>query len=389
MNIDQPPVNTRQPDARPLSPALNAAWLIAVLATGLAARFWISTWGYDYDFDSYRIVTGLMAQGQNVYAGTDRYNYGPVWFNVLHVLDWLAGHDAVVFRRLLIGVLSAADIGIFYLLWRKFGRLPATIFFLNPVSIIITGYQNQFDNVAILLGLWAVLLFGDDFEKPLDRRKFSGLALLGLSLVTKHVLFVFPFWLAVKQRGLLQKFLIMAVPTAIFLAGFVPYWSAGHAGIIANVFEYQSSSAVRGYFYNQLVPEFFRFLASSKVYWLLFLTLFAFLCRRRPGLPSLLVYTGVLVATSPAISNQYLAIPAALACVELGPFFIAYLALASLHLSVDFCGPHLFKSIPGGFADIATACLFFALVWMMWRPAIIKVLQSCRQEIYHQLGRGG
>ena len=380
-------MNTPQTHNRPWSPALTAAWLIAVLAAGLAARLWISTRGHNFDFDSWRITAELMAQGKDVYTGTWRYNYGPVWFDILYSLYTLAGHDLVIFHQLLVDLLSAADIGIFFVLWRKFGRLPATVFFLNPVSVMITGYHLQFDNLAILIGMWAVVEFGDDFEKPLDRRKYSGLVLLGLSLMTKHVLFVFPFWLAVKQRGLSQKFLIMAIPTAIFLVGFVPYWSVGHAGIIANVFEFQSASGIHSFFYNELVPEFFRWLGGAKFYWFLFLATIAFVCRRRPGLPTLLIYTGVMVATSPAILNEYLAIPAALACVELGPFFIAYLALVTAHIAVDINGPHLFKSIPGGFDDIATICLFFALIWMLWRPAIIRVMENCRREIYLQLGR--
>jgi hypothetical protein len=385
----KPTMNTQPSVARPTSPVLTTAWLIAVLGAGLVARFWFGARGHNYDLESWRIAADLVAEGKSVYANTDRYNYAPGWFIILHALDSLAGRNLFVFHQLLIAFLSAADIGIFYVLWRKFGRLPATVFFLNPVSIMITGYHNQFDNVAVLLGLWAVLCYGDDFEKPLNRRKYSALLLLGLSLIVKHLLFVFPFWLAVKQRGLLQKFLIMAVPTAMFFGSFLPFWSAGHDGIIAYVFKYQSSSALHSYFYNLLVPEFFRYMAGSKVYWLLCLAGFAFLCRSRPGLPSLLVYTGVLVAASPAISNQYLAIPAALASVELGPFFIAYFVLATAHLAVDVNGPHLFKNTTGAFDDLATVCLSFALIWMMWRPAIIRGVQNCRREINHQLGGGG
>ena len=382
-------MNATPTDVRSPSSARTAAWLIAVLAAGLLARFWVGTRGHNFDFDSWRIAAELMAQGKDVYAGTWRYNYGPVWFNVLYGLYTLAGHDLAIFHQLLIALLSAADIGIFYVLWRKFGRLPATVFFLNPVSIMISGYHIQFDNLAILIGLWAVLVFGDDFEKPLDRRKYSGLLLLGLSLMTKHLLFVFPFWLAVKQRGMFQKFLIMAIPTAVFLASFLPYWSAGHVGIVECVFKYDSSAGSNhGYFYNLLVPQFFQFMAASKFYWLLCLTVFAFLCRTRPGLPSLLVYTGVLVAASPAIANQYLAIPAALACVELGPFFIAYLVLAAVHLAENASGPRFLSNFTGEADDLATLCLSFALVWMLWRPAIIRVMENCRREIYHQLGGG-
>jgi hypothetical protein len=204
-------------------------WLPVVLAVGLTARFWAGTCGHNYDLGSYWVVVDLVEHGQNVYAGTNRYNYGPVWFHLLHLFDWLAGGNSAGFRFLIIGFLSAADALIAWILWRKFGRLVAAWFFLNPVSIMITGYGNQFDNVAILLGLWAVLLLGDDFEGPIDRRKFAGLVVLGLSLMTKHVFFAFPFWLAVRQRGLWQKGVVLLVPVAVFLAGFAPYWAGGRA----------------------------------------------------------------------------------------------------------------------------------------------------------------
>ncbi len=184
-------------------------WVLAVLAAGLAARFWVGRFGVNFDFDSYRIVIDLIRHGQNVYAGTTRYNYGPVWFNVLNLLDWLARHEIHRFRLVLTAFLSLVDAGIFWVLWQHCGKWPATFFFLNPISIIVTGMHNQFDNFAVLLGLLAVIRFGDDSENPVDARKFSALLLLGISLMTKHVLFLFPLWLAVRQRGLIQKTIVL------------------------------------------------------------------------------------------------------------------------------------------------------------------------------------
>jgi hypothetical protein len=358
-------------------------WLAIVLGSGLAARFWCGTLGRNYDFESYRIVTTIVEQGGNVYANTHRYNYGPVWFNVLHALDLLAAHNAFIFRWLLITLLSAADIGIFYVLWRKFGRLAATLFFLNPVSILITGYHNQFDNVAILLGLWAMLLFGDDFEKPLNRRKYSGLAVLGLSLMTKHIFFAFPFWLAVKQRGLFQKCLVLTLPVTIFIAGFLPCWSDGHAGIIQNVFEYQSAAGRNLYFYNLFLPGVVKLFAGPTLCWLLALVFFGFVCRTRKSLESLLIYTGVLVMASPTIANQYLAIPAAFVSVEVNPFSFYYTVFATLHIAAFNDGPQLIKT-PASYDDIAVTFLFLAVVWMFWRQPIMHALKICRREISHQ-----
>ena len=361
-------------------------WLAMVLGLGLAARFGISLWGHNFDFDSYRIVADLMAEGKNVYANTARYNYGPVWFNVIHWLDVAAQHDGVVFRWLLITLLSVADVGIFWLLWRQCGRLAATLFFLNPVSILITGYHNQFDNVAIFIGLCAVLKFGDDFEKPLDRRKILALGILGLSLMTKHVFFVFPFWLAVKQRGWLPKILIIAIPSTLFLAGFAPYWPAGAAGIIHNVFHYQSEQSA--YAYNFILPAGTRYFFDPQTAWYVILILFAFFCRTRGSFASLLIYTGVLVAASPSTTNQYLAIPIALASVFPSPMFIAYTAIATFHIIISQHGLQLFSRLQslGWFDGLAIYALCAAIGWLLWRRQLLRGLHTAWGEIRRQFG---
>src|ERR1017187_4933621 len=165
--------------------ALDWRGVALVLLIGLAARMAAAACGHNYDMESYFIVTKILAAGDNVYAETQRYNYGPVWFLVLHGLDLIARHHETVLRWLVAIFLSLADVGIFTLLYRQAGRLAATLFFLNPISILITGFHSQFDNFALCLGLLGVLQIANDPDRPLGRRDFGGLLLLGLSLATK------------------------------------------------------------------------------------------------------------------------------------------------------------------------------------------------------------
>ncbi|MGH8022334.1 MAG: hypothetical protein ACRED1_02045, partial [Limisphaerales bacterium] len=62
---------------------------MAVLAAGIAARMFVASLGHDYDFESWQLIAGLMDHGQNVYAQTQRYNFAPAWFLILHGLDLL------------------------------------------------------------------------------------------------------------------------------------------------------------------------------------------------------------------------------------------------------------------------------------------------------------
>ena len=364
-------------------------FLLLVVIAGFAARLLIATRGHNYDLESYQVVSGIVDQGGNVYASTDRYNYGPVWFNILHGLHLLSGHNETVFRYLISGFLSLVDVGIFLVLWRQYGKAAAAYFFLNPISIIISGYHSQFDNLAILLGLWSVLLMKDEFDQPIGRRKLWGLLVLGLSLTTKHVLFAFPFWLAVKQRGLLQKLGVILIPVSIFVLSFVPYWPAGGQGIVQNVFHYKSAHHDYYYFYRLFVPPFVQMLLDSQTLWFFLLALFAFFCKQKNALESLLFYTAVLVATSPATTNQYLAIPVPFVATHVNPFTVMYTATGLLHLLLDYDGLHLTGSIFGKLtasSEVPIFMLCFGLVWATWRESLIVILRRCISEARRQFG---
>ena len=361
-------------------------WLL--LLTGLAARLLVATCGHDFDMDSWRIVARLVEQGNNVYASTERYNFAPGWFHILHVLDVLAGHNPEVFRYTVAGFLGLADVGIFCFLWRRFGRLAAGWFLLNPASIIVSGYQCNFDNVAILLGLLAVELMGDEFDRPVNRRKLLGLSVLGLSLVVKHVFFAFPFWLAVKQKGMLQKLVVILVPVSLFALSFVPYWHQGSEGIIQNVFRYRSHTDE--FFYRMFLPQAIQFMFGSQAVWFFLLILFAFICRQKNTIEFMLFYTCVLVAASPANINEYLAIPGAFVATHLNSFTILYTAFASLHLLVDPNGLRLTCLSRTIFIDVAIYVLCLSLIWTTWRPRLVLWLKQslawCSEEVRNQLG---
>jgi hypothetical protein len=366
----------------------NRQVLLLVVALGLAARLAMATLGHNFDITSWFIVADIRHHGGNVYAETDRYNYGPVWFLVLQALDVLSGHHHAVLRYLLTLFLSLVDLGIFWLLCRLAGGWAAALFFLNPVSILITGYHCQFDNLAILLALCSVRLFGDDFASPLGRRKILGLIVLGVSLMAKHLFFAFPLWLALKQKGFGQKIVVFFLPVVCFLAGFAPYWHHGSQGILSDVFWY--TPTMTGFFYKSFVPPCVQHVWTGESLWYLLLILFAFICRTRNGFESALIYSGVLVAFSASTANQYLVIPMALASVFPNPLFIAFTVLATIHICADATvGPHLLGAVPLPCNQLAVGTLCGALAWHLWRGQWFKLLQNIGREVAVQFGRGG
>jgi len=375
--------------------AQNRRVMILVALLGVVARLAVATMGHNYDVDSYLIVADIVKKGGSVYAETSRYNYGPVWFHLLHLLRaataWIPDVDSVLaFRYALALLLTLADLAIFSIVRSRYNGISATIFFLNPVSVIITGYHSQFDNLALLLGMIAVLLLGDDLEAAPPRRRIAALALLGLSLATKHILFIFPLWLAVKYRERSWKLLCLALPVLLFLASFVPYWSRGEQGIMTNVFMY--SSWTHSIFYELFVPQLFKFILSAKAVWIGILLAAALFFRKQPPFESLLIYSILLVAFSPATTNQYLAIVIPAISVFPNLLFGLYTAVASWHIMGDSSGLGIkglrfsFEGESLTYYSIMILLLCAGLAWSLWREAILAGRKAFYQVIFEQLG---
>lgn len=365
-------------------------WIAGLLVLGIVLRFAMMKRGFNFDMESWRLAADITAHDGNVYAETYRYNYGPIWFEVLHILDRIAQSfpdPYHAFRFLIVGTLTLADVGIWYLLRKRFGLVAGFLFFLNPISIIITGYHNQFDTVAIFAALAAMVVYGD-VSGGLTKRKLWGLALLGLSLTVKHIFFLFPLWLAVKQRGWREKLVVLALPIGIFLASFVPFAAEGHAGIAKNVFGYSSFS--NSPFWFTMLPQFVQSVVSIKLLFFGALVVFAFIMRKRPVVESLLMYTIILVVFSAAIANQYLAIVCAGIAVFPNFFYALYTLFATLMLSISDAGLHSDKvqqALPAPIGnslaaeatyrayDIPLFMLAVGLLWHFQRQRIVLAVR--------------
>lgn len=328
-----------EPPDRLLAPRrLTLGWVVLVAVIGVVARLATATQGHNYDIDSYWIVANHVDAGENVYASTHRYNYGPAWFLILGVVKDVADQfpdPFVAFRYLVPTLLSAVDLGIAFMLERRFGPLTAILFVLNPVVILITGYHSQFDNLAVAVGLAAMLMLerGDGPEARSARWWVAGVAMLGLSLVVKHLLLVLCLWLAMRQRSLVRTAMVAIVPPAILVASFLPFVAEGGSGIVANVIEYRS--AENAPFHTWIVPRLLQRHVSEVMLFGGVLLALGFLWRRRPPVEQLLLYTVAVVLLSPGLYNQYLAIPAAAIAVYPNGGYLAYAAAATAYLVAD------------------------------------------------------
>ncbi len=297
----------------------NSFIIIGCLIIGVFLRFWVSRFGYNYDFESYKIVGDLMNQGSNVYANTARYNYGPVFFYIQGLLyrisNLFGGMQESVFRKLIITVLTMVDIGIFIYLLKKYHLKFALFFFLNPISIIITGFHNQFDNIAILIMLIAIEFYNE--EKSWNWRDAVFILIFSFSLITKHIFYIFPVWILMRPNlGWKKKMVYFIAPIALFLISFLPYiGNGGLDGIINNVFGYRSSNnfpLIQNFAAQASQISIHNGLTFSSLYFpvsILLICAVGYISRKMAIQEQLMLLTVALVAFSSAIANQYLAIP--------------------------------------------------------------------------------
>lgn len=216
---------------------LRRALLVAIaVVLGLALRLILAVrFGGDFDAYSYEIVIGILRRGGNVYAETARYNYSPLWSYVLLSLSGLADLLHLPYHTVIRSFLTVVDACTALLVWRLASRRAALVYWLNPVSIMIVGYQGQFETLAFVPLLLAVYL---RLQNRLSRYRLFVFATL--ALVIKQSLAPYVWLLFALLLPLPLAIASTAAAAVIWLASFIPFWSLGSLGIVANVFNYRS-----------------------------------------------------------------------------------------------------------------------------------------------------
>jgi hypothetical protein len=321
-------------------PKWSYGYVAICVAFGVLARFMLMARGHNYDFDSYQIVVKAKHDGLTPWQ-TGRYNYGPLWSYFLRLFDWLNGKIGIGFRFQIVGLLTLADLVIAYFIYRHKGRIYGVLFFINPISIIITGYHNQFDNLAIAIVCGSILLTKKNHIDEINWRDFLFVFLLGISLATKHTLIFFILWIALTPSKTSKKLLYLFGPNLIFGLMFLPYLGSSWDSIKLNVAQYRSfdnapfwnAIGIVDGNGNRLTTGLFVILICGLGYFL----------RKTPMEQSFLIHCVMLVILSPSIANQYLAIGAVGAIGLLNTGFILYVFYGTYWLATSSDGLHIVK----------------------------------------------
>ncbi len=226
--------------------ALLVFLLVLLLRLAIAGQY-----RGNYDSESFRIVADLVLSGQNLYAATTRYNYSPVWAWTVAALWAAARPNFAVFVLLVALLQTVADALAALLVFRIAGRLgrspaearcAALLFFANPISVLVSEAHGQFDGLAVLLLLAAILAALDG---GFARRAVRVVVLLSASLLVKHVTAFHPllFSRRVRRPGLSDA--AVATPYVVLGLSFLPFVTAWRA-IWENVGVYGTRGARPG-----------------------------------------------------------------------------------------------------------------------------------------------
>ena len=356
----------------------KTVWAVTI-ALGTVARVLIALRGSNADFKAWFENTKVLRNGGNLYSGNEAYGYGPVWMFILRVADLaqnIFSENRQVFRLVIILVLTTFDLMIAIFIAKKFSIAGGLMFFVNPISVIITGYHNQFDNLAVLVGIGAILVISEaEFGNQQKTLRF-GLALIGLSLAVKQVLLFYPIWLFFRAGTLRQRLTRATVPYVIYLACFTPWATSvesvkiifeevflerrGRSGIILSLLVENYSD------YDTPYSPIVSLISFSL--WIISVFAFGWIMRNRSIIHSLVVYLVVMLAFAPAYSQQQLILPLLAvfiyATTELKIFYVVtliFMVQNSDELGIEFFFPYVFRLNGTIYAWLQVLLIVFSL----------------------------
>lgn len=321
----------------PVAIALGFALLVA-LSIALHVQVMATSTGAAYDIQSYAIQAASVLRHQNVYDVTKRYPYPPVWIWIVTLMRLLASATQLPFNAVVKLPAMLGDVALVALLYRygqrQYGSsaralLPAALFGLNPLTLLISAGHGQFDSLDLFFLLLAAYLRSasdsDSEEMRTARRNTSwrrqnqqpgahlwSAVALGVAIALKGypVLFMPYFVLSAPKRWRAVSALLMVAPliaSVIFYSLIFGY----SAQMLPHMAQYPSTyDAGWGYLLRKLDPTVSRATLGvlstiAKIILCLFSVAVPFVVARRAPVRATLLVFAVFYATTVAMGVQY------------------------------------------------------------------------------------
>ena len=318
-----------------------------------------------FDFINFYNSAKLVFQGENIYASTKFYNYGPVFsllLGMIYRISIFFTNNRAVFKLLFVCVTSFADIMTSLLIVKKKNNCLGALFFLNPLSISISRYQ--FDSLAFMMAAYGANFMAESYqENKIKINDLLGIILLSLSFMTKHFMAFFPIWILLNTKtNSRKKYLYVFIPPILFLLSFVPYLPEGLSGIIDNVFMYRSAKnfpliALTMMKHLNFNVDFIERLSFP--IFIMLMIIFGYLFRHKNIFNSFLMYCVSLVCFSSGLFVQYFTLPIMTLLIYHSkitlPYFIIFVV----------CRPNLISKMTGLSYRDSRSVVWPFMVWLM------------------------
>ena len=335
-----------------------AAGFLAALAVRAA---YLARVGTNPDLAVFADVVAILRRGGDLYVETNRYNYSPLWAQVLLVLDGVARLLGCSLALAIGAFLTAADAATAALLHRlagggRRGAAAALLFFANPVSVFCTSFHRQFDGVAILFLVLALVC-----ARTVPMSRTGTVAALTASVVVKHVTIFFPP-LFLERRGRRGLGLVGAlIPYAAFAAVFLPY-ARTWPSVRQNVFGYRGLSEDYGTAMLRKIPGAPGSLPMAVFLAAVVAAIVLFMVRDVEADRACLLLFLVMLLTIPGIAEYYFVWPIALGALFGGAGYAVY----TLTVSAFFLGSPDGLNLPLTHLPGWHGVWWSVLLWLAW-----------------------
>jgi len=328
----------------PISKTRVVITVALIIIAGTIIRLVLAAAAFgNFDMDSYEIVVGIDHRGGNVYAETERYNYSPVWLTILIALKRIQiAMSDVFFHFIVRSFLCCVDLltlGVLLFI-ANIRKLPpvrtAILFYLSPVSFLVTGYHGQFENFAILMVLTGILMYLGFAARPVLRTVLLWLFATAGMIVKHNVFYELIICLNSSIKRYWIKLSLFIVSVIVFLSLFIPYWKTGSTGIIEHVFKYGSFSGGYGLTSLFMIPQL-------KYVFILAMFIFPLFLKSKDIIAQCLLGMLFFLTFTTGFAVQYFVLPVALGAIRPSKFLLFY----TLAASALFLGNDNITAIPG------------------------------------------
>lgn len=321
---------------------------IIVLVIGTILRLYLASKEYNFDIENFIKTTELVLNGKNVYEFQKFYNYSPLYAYILggigllqkHILPFISLPFLIRAFLTFIDLITLIPLIKISKLTNRSSIVAVAAFYLNPVSIIITGKHGQFDNIAIFLLLCATYLLLKN-NTLLKSTKLTIWSLLTFTILIKHIV-IFQVVLLIGRISKFKHklFILLMFTILIFVLSFVPFWDKGSMNIIYSVVKYGGIAGSYGvtFILNKLCDQcIFGTVSLIYLYKYIFIisstlfTLFLIL-KRKAIVYSILISILFFMTFTSGIGAQYFVLPIAYGALRSNIFLLFYSLVTFLFL---------------------------------------------------------